>query len=77
MNAEGLRCEDEFVRHKVLDLIGDLALLGTPIQAHIKVERGGHALHQALVAELAERLDRPGAEPATAAVGTPAPEGAL
>ena len=53
LNPEGLRMPDEFVRHKVLDLLGDLALLGMPIQGHVKVERGGHALHQRLIAELA------------------------
>lgn len=55
MNPEGLRWSDEFVRHKVLDLMGDLALLGMPLEGHIRVERGGHALHQRLVAELARR----------------------
>jgi UDP-3-O-[3-hydroxymyristoyl] N-acetylglucosamine deacetylase len=49
LNPSGLRFADEFVRHKVLDLIGDLALLGMPLLAHVEVERGGHALHQALV----------------------------
>lgn len=52
MNAHGLRWPDEFVRHKILDLIGDLALLGAPIEGHIQVERGGHALHHRLVAAL-------------------------
>jgi UDP-3-O-[3-hydroxymyristoyl] N-acetylglucosamine deacetylase len=52
LNPEGLRSPDEFVRHKVLDLLGDLALVGMPLQAWIKVERGGHALHQRLIAEL-------------------------
>ena len=45
INPGGLRFPDEFVRHKVLDLFGDLALIGMPIQAHIRVERGGHSLH--------------------------------
>ena len=49
LNQSGLRFPDEFVRHKVLDLIGDLALLGMPLLAHVDVERGGHALHQQLV----------------------------
>lgn len=49
MNVGGLRFPDEFVRHKVLDLIGDLGLLGMPLLGHIEVERGGHALHQQLV----------------------------
>ena len=49
MNPEGLRWSDEFVRHKVLDLFGDLALLGAPLLGHVHVERGGHSLHQRLV----------------------------
>jgi len=49
VNPDGLRWQDEFVRHKVLDLFGDLALLGMPVQGHVRVERGGHALHQKLV----------------------------
>jgi UDP-3-O-[3-hydroxymyristoyl] N-acetylglucosamine deacetylase len=49
LNPNGLRFSDEFVRHKALDLIGDLALLGMPLLGHIEVERGGHALHQQLV----------------------------
>jgi UDP-3-O-[3-hydroxymyristoyl] N-acetylglucosamine deacetylase len=52
LNREGLRYADEFVRHKVLDLIGDLALLGMPVEGHVHVERGGHSLHQRLLAEL-------------------------
>ncbi len=56
LNPEGLRWRDEFVRHKVLDLFGDLALLGMPIRGRVRIERGGHALHQKLVrALLAER----------------------
>jgi UDP-3-O-[3-hydroxymyristoyl] N-acetylglucosamine deacetylase len=47
-----LRYEDEFVRHKILDLIGDLALVGRPIVAHAVVHRGGHALHTELAAAL-------------------------
>jgi UDP-3-O-[3-hydroxymyristoyl] N-acetylglucosamine deacetylase len=57
MNPEGLRWPDEFVRHKILDLFGDLSLLGMPIQGHVHVERGGHDLHLALVHAL---LDSPG-----------------
>ena len=55
LNRDGLRWSDEFVRHKVLDLIGDLALLGMPIEGHVFVERGGHALHQQLVSEILRR----------------------
>ena len=40
-----LRFEDEFVRHKILDVIGDLALIGHPIIGHVVAHRGGHALH--------------------------------
>jgi UDP-3-O-[3-hydroxymyristoyl] N-acetylglucosamine deacetylase len=52
LNRDGVRWADEFVRHKVLDLIGDLALLGMPIEGHVHVERGGHSLHQRLLSEL-------------------------
>jgi len=45
----GLRYRDEFVRHKVLDLVGDLALLGRPIRAHVIARNGGHALNIELV----------------------------
>jgi len=52
LNRDGVRWTDEFVRHKALDLIGDLSLLGMGLEGHIVVERGGHALHQRLLAEL-------------------------
>jgi len=52
-----LRFEDEFVRHKILDVIGDLALVGHPIQGHLVVHRGGHALHTAFAAELMRQPD--------------------
>lgn len=54
LNEEGLRFGDEFVRHKVLDLIGDFALLGMPIEGHVTACRAGHALHQALVTKILE-----------------------
>jgi UDP-3-O-[3-hydroxymyristoyl] N-acetylglucosamine deacetylase len=47
-----LRFPDEFVRHKVLDLIGDLALAGRRIQGRVIAERAGHAMHTALVQRL-------------------------
>ncbi|HVR30528.1 MAG TPA: UDP-3-O-acyl-N-acetylglucosamine deacetylase [Thermoanaerobaculia bacterium] len=50
-----LRFPDEPVRHKALDAIGDLALLGSPIWGHLTVERGGHALHLALLEALQAR----------------------
>jgi UDP-3-O-[3-hydroxymyristoyl] N-acetylglucosamine deacetylase len=52
-----LRFEDEFVRHKILDAIGDLALLGYPIIGHVVAHRAGHALHTALVSQLLEEQD--------------------
>ncbi len=47
-----LRFPDEFARHKALDLIGDLALVGRPLKAHVVAHKGGHALHTALVTRL-------------------------
>jgi UDP-3-O-[3-hydroxymyristoyl] N-acetylglucosamine deacetylase len=47
-----LRFEDEFVRHKILDAIGDLALLGHPVVGHLEVVKGGHAMHAALAQKL-------------------------
>lgn len=52
LNAQGLRSPDEFVRHKVLDCIGDLALLGTPLIGHVIAHKAGHDLHTALAKEL-------------------------
>jgi UDP-3-O-[3-hydroxymyristoyl] N-acetylglucosamine deacetylase len=52
LNPDGLRFEDEPCRHKALDLIGDLALIGKPLLGHIVAERAGHAMHVALVARL-------------------------
>ena len=52
-----LRFEDEFVRHKILDVIGDLALIGHPIIGHLVAHRGGHALHTAFAAKLLEEPD--------------------
>ncbi len=47
-----LRFDDEFVRHKVLDLIGDLALLGKQILGNVVADRAGHAMHTALVSRI-------------------------
>jgi len=57
LNTGGLRWPDEFVRHKVVDLLGDLALLGAPLRAQIEVEKGGHGLHHRLVRALLEAPD--------------------
>jgi len=51
-NPGGLRFPDEPCRHKILDLIGDLALIGKPILGRVKAERAGHAMHYALVAKI-------------------------
>ena len=49
---DGLRWPDEFVRHKILDLIGDLASLGRPLNAHVIACRAGHELHLKFAEEL-------------------------
>jgi UDP-3-O-[3-hydroxymyristoyl] N-acetylglucosamine deacetylase len=49
---EKLRFSDEFVRHKILDAIGDLALIGYPLLGHVVAYKGGHALHSKLVGQL-------------------------
>lgn len=54
-----LRFSDEFVRHKILDLLGDLALLGRPVEGRIHARKAGHALHAELVSELAGDALRP------------------
>ncbi len=53
----GLRFDDEFVRHKILDVIGDMALVGYPIIGHLVAHRGGHALHTAFAAQVVEERD--------------------
>lgn len=57
LNPEGLRFPDEFCRHKILDVIGDLALLGHRLIGRVVAERAGHALHAALVAKLLREKD--------------------
>lgn len=52
MNPNGLQHPDEFCRHKAMDMIGDLALLGRPLIGHVVAHRAGHALHTALVLKL-------------------------
>lgn len=73
LNETGLRFSDEFVRHKILDIIGDFALLGMTLMGRVKAERSGHLLHAALMSSLLrnrkawEIVDLPVAEPAGAA----------
>jgi len=52
LNEDGLRYHDEFVRHKILDFIGDLAIIGAPVIGHFIIERSGHSLNQALLKKL-------------------------
>ncbi len=72
-----LRFPDEFVRHKVLDLLGDLVLLGKPIHAHVVAMRAGHELHTQLVQSILDSKDSwelttvPETAPAAAEVAEP------
>ena len=52
-----LRFEDEFVRHKILDAVGDLALVGLPVIGHLVAHRAGHALHTEFVAKILEETE--------------------
>jgi len=54
LNRDGLRFKDEFVRHKALDLIGDLALWGYPMEGHFVANKSGHRLHVAFLHHLAQ-----------------------
>jgi UDP-3-O-[3-hydroxymyristoyl] N-acetylglucosamine deacetylase/3-hydroxyacyl-[acyl-carrier-protein] dehydratase len=63
LNPEGLRFSDEFVRHKILDLLGDLALLGGPLLGHVTALRSGHQGHVAFVHRLKQTLPLPGRRP--------------
>src|SRR5438128_441232 len=57
LNEGGLRYRDEFVRHKILDLVGDMTLLGMPVVGEILAIRSGHALHARLVSRILESRD--------------------
>jgi UDP-3-O-[3-hydroxymyristoyl] N-acetylglucosamine deacetylase len=57
LNKEGLRCPDEFVKHKILDAIGDLFLLGMPIIGHFVAYKSGHRLNNLLLKELMLKAD--------------------
>ncbi|MEJ7618673.1 MAG: UDP-3-O-acyl-N-acetylglucosamine deacetylase [Pyrinomonadaceae bacterium] len=73
LNHTTLRFKDEFVRHKILDIIGDLALVGMPIVGRVTAERSGHVLHAELMTKLLrndnawEIVDAPAARPLVAA----------
>ena len=57
LNSEGLRYDDEFVKHKILDAMGDLYLLGQPLLASYSAFRSGHALNNLLLRELLQRTE--------------------
>ena len=57
LNQNALRFEDEFVRHKILDAIGDLSLVGYAVIGHLVAHRAGHALHTAFAARILEEVD--------------------
>lgn len=52
LNPSGLRFDDEFVRHKTLDAVGDLALIGMPVEGHIMMERSGHTANTNFIKKL-------------------------
>ncbi|MDR2436272.1 MAG: bifunctional UDP-3-O-[3-hydroxymyristoyl] N-acetylglucosamine deacetylase/3-hydroxyacyl-ACP dehydratase [Puniceicoccales bacterium] len=58
LSKEPLRFKDEFVRHKILDIIGDLAVLGMPLKAHIIAVRPGHSLNAELVKKIYARGEK-------------------
>ncbi len=57
LSKEGLRFKDEFVRHKILDIIGDITLVGLPVKAHIIATRPSHAINAELSKALVEKLE--------------------
>ncbi len=57
LNTEGLRYPDEFVRHKLLDSLGDFSLLGMPIQGHIITHKSGHTLNHMFIEKLLDTKD--------------------
>src|SRR3954464_6843562 len=76
LNNNALRFEDEFVRHKILDVIGDLSLVGFPVIGHLVAHRAGHALHTAFAARILEEVDAwklVEGDVSTTAVGVPVP----
>jgi UDP-3-O-[3-hydroxymyristoyl] N-acetylglucosamine deacetylase len=57
LNKEGLRYKDEFVRHKIVDIMGDMSLLGCPILGHIVAYKSGHGQHLKLMETIAASPD--------------------
>jgi UDP-3-O-[3-hydroxymyristoyl] N-acetylglucosamine deacetylase len=58
LNKDGLRYDNEFVRHKLLDSLGDFSLLGMPIMGHIKTYKSGHALNHLFVKKFLDENDK-------------------
>jgi UDP-3-O-[3-hydroxymyristoyl] N-acetylglucosamine deacetylase len=81
LNAEGLRHDDEFIRHKLLDVVGDLSLAGAPVLAHYVAYQPGHALTAALLRKLFCTEDawmlRRSSRPAQEVTERPRPQRAL
>ena len=71
LSKEPLRFKDEFVRHKILDIIGDIFLLGMPVKAHIIAMRPGHAVNSELTQALFERMEEAGKSKKKKAPGKP------
>jgi len=65
LNKEGLRYPDEFVRHKLLDSLGDFSLLGMPIQGHIVTHKSGHSMNHLFIKKLLKDRDAWETGPAT------------
>ena len=57
LNAGGLRYDDEFVKHKVLDAMGDMYMLGTPLLASYRAMKSGHALNNKLIRALMQNTE--------------------
>src|SRR5262247_787608 len=71
LNDTSLRFPDEFVRHKMLDLLGDFALIGQPVLGRLIADRAGHALHTRFVAELLESTSHWVIDTSATAVASP------
>ena len=71
LNEDGLRYANEFVRHKILDFLGDIAVMGNPIIGHFIINKSGHSLNHAMLKKLSSNkkswkkitLEEPGREP--------------
>jgi len=76
LTTEPLRYREEFVRHKMLDIVGDLSLLGKPIRGHVIAVRPGHAGNVELVRKIVEQINRPmrAAQTFSPPPGSPSPE---